>query len=212
MLRAHDRRVDEAAAKGEEGEAVDYRPAWGSLLAASPDEICPGRLAKFEALPKLVRIHLSIEDGECQVERDLGMVTAAAREHVGASDPVLADTVILRTSGPKGKEELCTEGNTGPRPTALCCVWARTWRAAYGARLWGVRRKEGPRRGEQTPTKRAKPGRSKQLAALLPLPPLRRRPPYNAASVCGALASTIVYGQARSGAPARRSSCGGPSR
>ena len=61
--------------------------AWARLLDDEFWEVaCPKRLrAASGALSRLVRFYISIEDGECTVERDLGEYRAQQLEHLTGS-------------------------------------------------------------------------------------------------------------------------------
>ena len=61
-------------ASGGDHTWFDNRPVWSRLLDKSfLDHVFPGRVVAFTVLPKLLRIWMSLLDGESQVERDLGL-------------------------------------------------------------------------------------------------------------------------------------------
>jgi hypothetical protein len=104
VVQAHTGRVAAREAAGGKSDEPDHRQTWGDILRKDPAEISPGRLAPFRTLSKLIRYNLSVEDGECQVERDLGVLTAAAGEHTGAADRTLLDLVVVQQSDLTNKE------------------------------------------------------------------------------------------------------------
>ena len=56
------------------------------------------RIAPVVHLQAIVRVYLSVLDGECQVERDLGGVLAEAREHCNLNPDGVDDLMMLKTS------------------------------------------------------------------------------------------------------------------
>jgi hypothetical protein len=129
VLSAHTRLSAAGAA------AVDERLAWGEvLLAEDPSTICAGRTAPFNALGKLLRFFFSIEDGECQVERDLAVVKDASLQHLGALNSTIGQQAIFKQdpAGPQQRSDLITATN---QPTAILLDWGRLWRQVFGARL-----------------------------------------------------------------------------
>jgi hypothetical protein len=130
VLSAHTRLSAAGAA------AVDERLAWGEvLLAEDPSTICAGRTAPFNALGKLLRFFFSIEDGECQVERDLAVVKDASLQHLGALNSTIGQQAIFKQdpAGPQQRSDLITATNhslglgpvvaPGLRGTARLGVW-----------------------------------------------------------------------------------------
>ena len=100
----------------------------------------PGRVAKFTELPKLLRIWVSILDGESQVERDLGALRDFCENFTGAADDLLDDLVVLKFSGPQDPGEVATKaaGSAGLLlPTNFTTRCVELWRANYGQR-YGV--------------------------------------------------------------------------
>ena len=94
----------------------------------------------MQALHVIIRFYLSIEDGECPNERDLGDLAKIMAEHKNGTD-ALADDVVLaltdpittteiRMGGPAvgGVVQAATLGSKGR-------AWARLWRSAFGARV-----------------------------------------------------------------------------
>ena len=81
--------------------------AWARLLDdAFWEAACPKRLRfSSRALCCLIRFYISIEDGECTVERDLGEFRAQVQEHRTNSLTFLSDVLCLRLNGPRTAEE-----------------------------------------------------------------------------------------------------------
>ena len=77
--------------------------AWARLLDdAFWEAACPKRLrVSSRALCCLIRFYISIEDGECTVERDLGEFRAQVLEHRTNSLTFLSDVLCLRLNGPR---------------------------------------------------------------------------------------------------------------
>ena len=74
----------ERMAPGQPLAEVSNQAAWASLLSDETwAEACPrATLAASGALRKLIRFYISIEDGECTVERDLGELRALRQAHM----------------------------------------------------------------------------------------------------------------------------------
>ena len=62
--------------RGKPLAAASNACVWSFVV--SPGFICEGRVAPLRFLPKLARWYISIEDGECSVERDLAAVRAVS--------------------------------------------------------------------------------------------------------------------------------------
>ena len=93
----------------------------------------------MQALHVLIRFFLSIEDGECPNERDLGDLAKIMTAHKNGGG-ALADDIVLAQTDPittahirmKGPAVGGVEAATlGPKGRA----WARLWRSVYGARI-----------------------------------------------------------------------------
>ena len=84
-----------------------------------------------------MRFHIAIEDGSCQVERDLGSLTAQASAHLGSSRPELIDDLFILKAAPDlGADAICESAlGDEERFGALGQRWAKLWREVYGARL-----------------------------------------------------------------------------
>ena len=74
----------EQMAPGQPLAEVSNQVAWASLLCDETwQQACRrGTLAASGALRKLIRFYISIEDGECTVERDLSELRSLRRTHV----------------------------------------------------------------------------------------------------------------------------------
>ena len=73
---------------------------WSTLLARDGwENASPRHFGEHSgALPRIIRFYISIEDGECAVERDLGALRAALLEYRDIG--VASDSLILQLSGP----------------------------------------------------------------------------------------------------------------
>ena len=98
----------DAPASGGDYTWFDNRPVWAKFLDKSfVKSAFPGRVAPFSVLPTLLRVWLSILDGEAQVERDLGFMRGFSKAGKGRSDDqLLEDLLILKVNGPKTGEEV----------------------------------------------------------------------------------------------------------
>ena len=76
-------------------------------FVVSPGFICEGRVAPLRFLPKLARWYISIEDGECSVERDLAVVRDVSDTTRTDDLGIIADTVVGRSGAP------CVEERSG---------------------------------------------------------------------------------------------------
>jgi hypothetical protein len=128
-------------AQGQPLAAADAREVWTLLLDdGNLAHVCRKRPAPFTALPLIIRFYLSIEDGECEVERDLGVTRAELACHgFNATNDLLDDKCMLRLCGPaEGTEVLTTDssGRLGLTPFTRDC--ATLWIATYGRKM-GVR-------------------------------------------------------------------------
>ena len=91
-------------------------------------------------LNELIRWYLSIEDGECQVERDLGLLARVDREHKNGGDGLAEDVlltsddsttsndVVVGEMAADGAGELKRLGEKGKH-------WAALWLKLHGRRL-----------------------------------------------------------------------------
>ena len=102
------RAKEEAPASGGGHPWFDNRPVWAKLLDKTfVERAFRGRVAPFTVLPTLLRVWISILDGESQVERDLGFMREFVRKGKSRSDDrLLEDLLLLKIAGPKSAEEV----------------------------------------------------------------------------------------------------------
>ena len=112
--------------------------AWALLL---DDEFweaaCPNRLrAASRALAQLIRFYISIEDGECTVERDLAEFREKIKEHRTSDMDFLDDSLLMRLNGPRTLAEF-DEGTADSRVelTPFSRECASLWRELFGTRF-----------------------------------------------------------------------------
>ena len=108
-------------------------------FVVSPGFICEGRVAPLRYLPKLARWYISIEDGECSVERDLAVVRAVTDANRTDLVGIIDDTVVGRFGAPASRSEVEDPATGGLTNTSR--AWARYWRTCHGARLGCVSKK-----------------------------------------------------------------------
>ena len=102
-------------------------------FVVSPGFICEGRVAPLRFLPKLARWYISIEDGECSVERDLAVVRDVSDTTRTDDVGIIGDTVVGRSGAPASRSEVQDPATGGLTNTSR--AWARCWRTCHGARL-----------------------------------------------------------------------------
>ena len=111
--------------------------AWALLLDdAFWEEVCPNRFrGASRELCRIIRFYISIEDGECTVERDFGEFRAQRFEHNTASMPFHEDCLIMRLNGPRSAAEF-DQGIANPSVelTPFSRECASLWRELVGAR------------------------------------------------------------------------------
>ena len=119
---------EDAPASGGDHTSFDNRVVWANFLDKSfVESAFPRRVAPFTVLPTLLRVWLSILDGESQVERDLGFMRGFQKAGKGRShDKLLEDLLILKLAGPKTVEEV------GGKFSDRC---AELWRLHHGSAL-----------------------------------------------------------------------------
>ena len=112
-------------ASGGDHTSFDNRAVWANFLDNSfVEKAFPGRVAPFTVLPTLLRVWLSILDGEAQVERDLGFMRGFEKSAKGrCGDKLLEDLLILKIAGPSTSEEV------GGQFAYRC---AELWRTHHG--------------------------------------------------------------------------------
>ena len=120
-----------ATAPGQPLATKTNQQVWSTLL---PREYrVPGRVAPLRVLPHIIRFYISIEDGECQVERDFGTVrTLVDRCGNAAKDSLLEELALIKDSGPATKDEIVDPATGGLTSFSRAC--AQLWRDIYGAR------------------------------------------------------------------------------
>ena len=94
-----------------------------------------------------IRFYISIEDGECPVERDLGDLTQFDGGHTNGAIK-LADALMLTHSDTTTVVDICVGGlavGSDARLGAKGRRWATSWRAVYGARLGCYNKRQGKR-------------------------------------------------------------------
>ena len=102
-------------------------------FVVSPAFVCRGRVAPLRFLPKLARWYLSIEDGECSVERDLAAMRAVIDTARTDEVSTLEDTLVGCGGAPTSRSEVQDPATGGLTDTSR--RWATRWRACHGARL-----------------------------------------------------------------------------
>ena len=112
--------------------------AWALLLDDGVWEAaCPNRLqAAAGALRHIIRFYISIEDGECTVERDLAVFRDKKLEHRTNEMEFLDDALVIALNGPRTATEFA-DGAAGPKvePTEFVRQCASLWRDFYGQRF-----------------------------------------------------------------------------
>jgi hypothetical protein len=112
--------------------------AWARLLDYDClEEVCPRRLhASSHVLDRLIRFYISIEDGECTVERDLGEFRDQILEHRTSDIKFLDGSLFVRINGPRTAAEF-DEGIDTPRDglTPFSRECASLWRELFGSRF-----------------------------------------------------------------------------
>ena len=117
--------------RGKPLAAASNACVWSFVV--SPGFICEGRVAPLRFLPKLARWYISIEDGECSVERDLALVRAVSDTTRTDDVGIIDDTVVGRFGAPAERSEVEDPATGGLTNTSR--AWARYWRTCHGARL-----------------------------------------------------------------------------
>jgi hypothetical protein len=136
-----------------------------SLEKASNNEVWQAvlnyRERSMRALHLCIRYYISIEDGECVVERDLGLLTSFNDAHQNVNGELADDLMLTRSDPVQGSDIICggeEEEGSGkssmelavgscPRLGSKSRRWATLWRTVYGARLGCYRktRQQGQR-------------------------------------------------------------------
>ena len=124
-------------AEGQPLAAASNPAVWSRVL--EPTFVCTGRVAPLVFLPVMIRFYISIEDGECTVERHLGSVRDCLLRFKSDNVPLLDDAVVAADGMPTSKDEL-VDPATGEL-TDTSRFWTTKWRACHGARLGCIPRK-----------------------------------------------------------------------
>jgi len=111
--------------------------AWALLLDDGVWEAaCPSRLqAASGALRRIIRFYIAIEDGECTVERDLGVFRDKILEHRTDDMEFLDDALVIALNGPRTATEFA-DGAADPlvELTEFVRQCASHWRELFGLR------------------------------------------------------------------------------
>ena len=136
---------------------------WQAMLQPSVRLSHLPQRSAMQALHFLIRFYISIEDGECAVERDLGVLTSVNHAHQNVNTD-LADDLLVMRSDPIEVSDICgdevTVDSSSPQPPAGSCSrlgsksrhWATLWRKIYGARLGCYRKAAQGKRGKRNGT------------------------------------------------------------
>ena len=113
--------------------------AWARLLDDAFWELaCPKRFRNASgALRKIIRFYISIEDGECAVERDFSVLRDELREHRTSDVDFLDDVLVAKLSGPRTVAEFddsasATRGELTPFSRKCACLWRQIYGARFG--------------------------------------------------------------------------------
>ena len=112
--------------------------AWALLLDDRVWEAaCPSRLlAASGALRRIIRFYISIEDGECTVERDLAVFRDKKLEHRTNAQAFLDDAAVIALNGPRTATEFADGApDAQVEPTEFVRQCASLWRDLYGRRF-----------------------------------------------------------------------------
>lgn len=115
----------------------DNRILWKKMLdPAFIEKHFGDRVARFSYLLLLIRIYISVLDGECQIERDLGELRALIEGASGnQNDSLLDDLLVMKLNSDGNPESICAISASGdliPSEYILKCV--ELWRATFGTR------------------------------------------------------------------------------
>jgi hypothetical protein len=112
--------------------------AWALLLRDDVwNDACPKRsVSASRALRKMIRFYISIEDGECTVERDLGEFRSQMMTHCTGSMEFHDDSLMLKLNGPKTSADFDEDvANTRQRLSPFSRECASLWREIVGTRF-----------------------------------------------------------------------------
>ena len=116
---------------------LSNQEAWALLLDdAVWEQACSRRFRSASgALRALIRFYISIEDGECTVERDLGEFRDVKLVHMTMNMTFHDDMLMLKLNGPKTLKEFeGGEADSLSQLTPFSRECASLWRELYGAR------------------------------------------------------------------------------
>ena len=186
----------EQMAPGKPLAEVANQVAWASLLCDDTwQQACPrATLAASGALRKLIRFYISIEDGECSVERDLGELRDMRRKHLcggtAGGERFLDDKSLVRINGPRtlaeflGKDAMSKCDGLTPFSRQCASLW-RELRGAKGGHVNPAATKASAKKRKGRGFFKAT-GRGVLAAAQLAVASKRRRcPQANVASGTG---------------------------
>ena len=115
--------------------------AWATLLDERVwEEACPKRHRSASgALCRLIRFYISIEDGECTVERDLAEYRHQMLEHRTDRNEFHDECLVLRLNGPSSSAEFegaasGAQSHARGSLTPFSRRCAALWRTLYGSR------------------------------------------------------------------------------
>ena len=134
---------------GRSSKSVPNWNSWRGLLdEAFVDKNFPTRVGPFVELVKLVRLWISIIDGESTVERDFSHVRTWVRAAKNTNESLVEDMAVVKLSGPQESHEIAFKSAHGQLlPTHFVLRCAAQWRLLYGARcgISAAQRKARPK-------------------------------------------------------------------
>ena len=106
----------------------------------------PVRMGPFVELVSLIRIWISVLDGESTVERDFAHVRSFVRSGKISNASLIDDLVLVKLSGPQSQCEVASKSACGDLvPSDLTLRCAAQWRYLYGARCGITHAQRKPR-------------------------------------------------------------------
>ena len=132
--------ICDQTAPGRPLAAKGNNEVWAAMMSPNVALSHLPRVQNLQALHVVIRFYLSIEDGECPNERDLGDLLKIMGAHTNGTDS-LADDVILAQDDPITSNDIRSQApavggiagavSLGPKGR----LWAHLWRRVYGARI-----------------------------------------------------------------------------
>jgi len=119
---------------------------WKSMLSRKVRVSHLPQAGSLHVMELMIRFYISIEDGECSVERDLGTLAGFNDAHCNVNTALADDLMILRSDTVQVRDiapELHTTGLARVSGSVLGSKsrrWATLWREVFGARLGCVRK------------------------------------------------------------------------